>query len=470
MAQDGNPTAAARPVTWRGLWAGTLLSGALLLSLSLPLMAASSPTTLYVATTGSNTTGTGTSASPYATIQKAVAVATAGDVIIVEPGTYTGSVTITTQVTLEADPATGTAANTILNAAGQTNGILLVGNGASGTEIKGLTIENAQQAGLLAKGPISRLQIRDNILTQNDQEKPPAGVDYETLHLMSSTDSVVEGNQVINNKDGGIYLTDEFGPSSGNKIIGNTVEGNAVDCGITLASHVAHSGVYNNLVADNLSKGNGAAGIMLATPVPGGRMSGNVVTGNTVEDNGLGGIDIHTHAPGSLVYGNVITYNTVSGNAPDFGVTTKPTGIDVGAAGSPIIGTIISYNTISSEYYGINETALAQHTTLADNTNTATVPVNVPSAPPPAPKSAPTGGPSVAFALTHHPFGFYGASLVALQQAADAALHGAAVPSLFNLTHHVVGFYGASAVSWQQAADVAWSMGIRSWTGSGAAL
>ncbi len=49
---------------------------------------------------------------------------------------------------------------------------------------------------------------------------------------------------MINNKDGGMCLTDGFGPSTGNSILGNTV-----DYGITLASHVPHSGAYNNLVA-----------------------------------------------------------------------------------------------------------------------------------------------------------------------------------------------------------------------------
>ena len=122
--------------------------------------------------------------------------------------------------------------------------MLLWGRADSGSEIKSLTIENAQQVRLLAKGPISHLRIRGAIRTQSDQGAPPASVDCETLHLMGSTDSVVEGNQVINNKDGGIYLTDGFGPSTGNSISGNTV-----DCGITLASHVPHSGVYNNLVA-----------------------------------------------------------------------------------------------------------------------------------------------------------------------------------------------------------------------------
>ncbi len=81
-----------------------------------------------------------------------------------------------------------------MNAAGQTKGMLLWGSADSGSEIESLTIENAQQARLLAKGPISHLRIRGAIRTQSDQGAPPAGVDCEPLPFMGSTDSVVEGN------------------------------------------------------------------------------------------------------------------------------------------------------------------------------------------------------------------------------------------------------------------------------------
>ncbi|GMA62098.1 hypothetical protein NZD89_20400 [Alicyclobacillus fastidiosus] len=67
-----------------------------------------------------------------------------------------------------------------------------------------------------------------------------------------------------------------------------------------------------------------------------------------------GGIDIHTHAPGSTVTGNTIVHNWVAFNKPDFGVTTAPTGIDVGAGGSPITNTLIADNLIGYETDGIN--------------------------------------------------------------------------------------------------------------------
>jgi hypothetical protein len=46
--------------------------------------------TIHVSISGNDTTGTGASASPYATIQKAVDVSQNGDTVLVAPGTYSG--------------------------------------------------------------------------------------------------------------------------------------------------------------------------------------------------------------------------------------------------------------------------------------------------------------------------------------------------------------------------------------------
>ncbi len=64
-------------------WKHTLLVGGMFLS-ALSLQAA----TYYVATTGSDSTGDGSSVLPYQTIQTAVNQAVAGDLILVAPGTY----------------------------------------------------------------------------------------------------------------------------------------------------------------------------------------------------------------------------------------------------------------------------------------------------------------------------------------------------------------------------------------------
>lgn len=352
-----------------------LISAAALLGLSaattVPAMAASQATAVYVSTTGSDITGNGSSTAPYASISEAVSQVAPGGTVIVEPGTYKESVTIAEPLTLEADPSQ-TGAVTI-DATGDVNGVVIQ---SSNVTVNGLTIENAQQAGLLAqgKGALSNLVIENNTLTKNDQGITPAliaqQVDYETLHVVGVQNSIISNNQVIDNLDGGLYVTDETASSTGNVISDNTVENNQVDCGVTLAGHAPGHGVNNNLIVANTATGNGAAGIMLATAVPGDSVSNNVVLDNTVSGNNYGGITLHTHAPGSTVNGNVIEDNTIGRNVDslDLGYTA---GVDLFAAGSAITNTVITGNSISGNYYAVAVTPwLSTGTVTTNNTYT----------------------------------------------------------------------------------------------------
>ncbi len=345
-----------------------------------PTFAASMPSSMviYVNAHAKAAVGQGTMSAPYATIQQAVAMARPGAMIMVAPGTYHGQVVLTKPLTVMA----GASGKVVLNAQGATDGILIT---QSNSAVEGLTIEHADEDGILAvgKGPLSNLTISHNIVEDNDLKMTAAlnnkGVTWESIHLMGVSHSYVLDNQDIDNKDGGIYLTDETGPNTNNIVEGNWLANNSVACGITLASHVAGHGVFHNVVTDNTIQGEkAAAGIMVATPIKGGMVYGNVISHNVVEDNGLGGIDLHTHVPGSNVNDNIVAYNLVSGNAPDFGYTTKPTGIDIGADGSAITGTVVAHNTVSHEYYGINLTALASTTITSGNQISATVSINLP--------------------------------------------------------------------------------------------
>lgn len=471
-----------------------LSAGAILAAASLPWLgsstlaaAASTPSVLYVSPQGSDSTGTGTQAAPFATIQQAVKVAASGATIIVEPGTYHGMVVIDKPLTLESDPSVVNAATTtILDASGAPNGILLKGSGASGTTIQNLTVEHANQAGILALGPMSNLDIVGNQVIANDQgfvagdTKAPMdghcsdqpGGDCEALHLMSVTHSQVVGNTVSNNLDGGIYLTDEFGPNAYNTVANNTVLNNQVDCGITLASHNPKGaadpqagGVYDNVVIDNQSNNNGAAGVVLATPLPGGAVYENVVVGNTFMGNQQGGVVFHTHSPGAKVENDTVTDNQIGNNGadPDPGLT-QPVGISIAGMGSPISGLILARNQLSNEYYGI-AVQNAPNLTMTDNSADNSVTLPFWSQSPPAPSgSAPGagGGQSIVFQLTHHPVGYWGPQVVPLQLAADVLWNLPSPPTLFDLSHHPVGYYGPSWVKAQQAAAVLWKAGIHS--------
>jgi len=245
------------------------LAGAAFVALVMTAAAGAVGTTRYVSSTG--TDAGHCIASPCRTITYAVGQANPGDTISVASGTYTESVSVTKTLSLIGHDAT-------IDAAGQTsppNGVVISGAGAAGTVFSGFTIENAGLEGIFAV-QTTDITIAGNRVVDNDTYGPfnPLCADQpddcgEAVHLQSVTNSTVSGNLVQDNV-GGILLTDEDGPTSGNMISDNTVLDNTLDCGITLASHhfslVAAAapnvaGVYQNHVLHNTSNGNGAAGI-----------------------------------------------------------------------------------------------------------------------------------------------------------------------------------------------------------------
>jgi parallel beta-helix repeat protein len=319
--------------------------------------------TRYVSPRGTDA-GTCTS-SPCRTINYAVGQAAAGDMVSVASGTYHESVNVTKRLALVGHDAT-------IDAAGLTappNGVVISGPGAAGSRLAGFTIKHAGLEGIFVL-KTSNIVIERNVVVDNDTYGPfhPLCKDQpddcgEAVHLQSVTSSVVRDNLIRDNV-GGILLTDEDGPTSGNVIRENTVLNNTKDCGITLASHHFDprgaatpdvSGVYRNLVLNNVSNGNGAAGIGVFAGPPGAAAWENTVVGNTAMHNGFAGIMIHSHTPAQYVNDNVITHNTLAFNGidDDNPVDDAPAGISVFSAVIPIPHTVIAANRISNEHYGI---------------------------------------------------------------------------------------------------------------------
>ncbi len=339
-------------------------------------VAAASPAGRYVSHEHGSDANPCTQSQKCLTIGHAVAVAAPGATIHVDEGTYAEQVSITKKLILTGDDA-------VIDATGQTGGIqplagmgivgyglLVFGPGASGSVVKGFTVEHALGEGILVAGT-SKVLIMDNTVRLNDagfnttktlecqaQGNIP-GDCGEGVHFVSTTWSRLVGNMVENNV-GGILITDEFGPSAHNVISGNTSRNNVADCGITLPSHNALAmtdptmgGVYNNLVINNVSEGNGGAGVGMFAPFPGTASYNNRVIHNTLRNNGEAGVGIHAHAPGQNVSGNAIVNNWISGNGvdPDAG-SGHPTGIALFSAVVPVT-VAVTGNHISNEYWGI---------------------------------------------------------------------------------------------------------------------
>jgi hypothetical protein len=347
---------------WRGRLAALAVAVVAVLAAAVGTAGASGATVYVSASSGSDLNPC-TANSPCKTISHAVAVASAGDTVVVEAGTYHETVSVTKTLSLIGQGATVDASQLI-------NGIVISGPGASGTVLRGFTVENAIGEGVLAVST-SNLTLQGNHVVANDQghdtpvtqecatQGEVPGDCGEGLHLMSVTDSRVLSNDIENNI-GGILVTDEVGPSHGNLIAFNVSRDNGEDCGITLPSHNPKAvadptagGVYDNTILDNLSVGNGGAGVGMFAPFPGAASYGNRVIGNALLNNGEAGIAIHSHAPGQNVAHNVIIGNAVSGNGvdPDSG-SGHPTGIALFSAADATT-VVVAANQISNEYWGI---------------------------------------------------------------------------------------------------------------------
>jgi hypothetical protein len=339
--------------------------------------------TVYVSTEGTDSDSCGASDDACATISRGVDNAEAGGTVEVAGGTYDEQVVVPKELALVGDDA-------VIDASGKTSGsgadlraagVLLTAD-ADGSTFEGFTVQGAYGEGVLVMGA-DRVAVRHNTVTGNDLGTPSnttyaeclpqgevPGDCGEGLHLMSTTDSVVADNDVHDNS-GGVLVTDELGPASGNRIIGNQVHGNATDCGITLPSHnpnalsatgarqAGQGGVYDNLVAGNTITDNGAkgegAGVLIAAAGPGMASYENRIIDNEISGNGMSGVTIHTHAPNQDVNGNVIRNNDIGRNNlhgdEDAKVTTT-TGILVFSAVVP------ASETVSGNDIHDNETAI----------------------------------------------------------------------------------------------------------------
>ena len=128
-------------------------------SLTPTLAHAATATTLYVdSAQGSNCSdsGSGTEAEPYCTVQAAVNAVTAGQTVLVEPGYYTGAVTIahsgtaTEPITIEATTTNVSGGETPL--AEGASGTLLTINGASYVNVSGFSLTPSSGDTVLVEG------------------------------------------------------------------------------------------------------------------------------------------------------------------------------------------------------------------------------------------------------------------------------------------------------------------------------
>jgi parallel beta-helix repeat protein len=380
---------------------------------------------LYVSAGGTDAGNCRTPHHACASIGYALGQATAGSRVLVGPGTYPESANPGGGANVIGPDLSGLTLvghRAVIDATAALQGIV---DQADGTTISGFTVQNAQLEGILVEPPrstwpssptaapanLSGVTVEHNVVTHNDQAYdttapnpfaacPSSPTDSddcgEGIHLLGTTYSRVVGNQVSHNV-GGILLSDgglptatggptSVGPAAHNLIAFNISTDNAFDCGVTLPSHDPRAvamagatagqpqpslaGVYDNLVAHNVSKDNGGAGLLDATPYPGTGAYDNTFVQNIVSGNGEGGFQLHSHAPLQDVNGNKVLFNYFGTNNTagdtDSG-DLQTTGIILFSAVIPVSDIRVLGNVIAHNTYGIWRTANVQANGLNHN-------------------------------------------------------------------------------------------------------
>jgi parallel beta-helix repeat protein len=216
--------------------------------------------------------------SQYGSIQAALNAANSGDVILVAPGTYTGSLTLTKAVTLASwFLTTGDESyieTTILDGGGGAHVIEIPGTAEDRPTITGFTIQNAED-GILPNAKFDLLRNRIRWTTDGvDYEDGSGGLclfnvfelnDDDGIDLDDAVDIVIEYNTIRNNDDDGIEvrLQDYSGPTLDIAIRYNAIYGNGED-GIQLIDYGGLTDRYfdirYNAIHDNVQAGLGLMG------------------------------------------------------------------------------------------------------------------------------------------------------------------------------------------------------------------
>ena len=159
---------------------------------------------------------------------------------------------------------------------------------SSGIRFSGFTVTHAQGEGILAAGhgrDISGISISHSAIVHNDLGFGVNNSPYfqcaamgqvpgdcgEGVHFTGVAYSSIKDSFIAYNA-GGVLLSDDTGPTHGNLVAGNTVTGNATDCGITVPGHnpgalnkmsqpqPSVAGVYDNVIRNNVVTNNGVKG------------------------------------------------------------------------------------------------------------------------------------------------------------------------------------------------------------------
>jgi len=266
--------------------------------LLLPYAALAQPNTYYVDPGGSDDTGDGSAAYPWQTIQHAAAQVAAGDTVLINPGTYTGGITVDTS---------GTASQQITFRA---NGVGVVIEGSGGERdaffvdqadyvvVEGLTVQHADRAGLRISWS-DHVTVRDCVFADNgtwgvftdfsdytliEGCESYGAVDEHGIYISNSSDyPTIRGNRLHHNASCGLHMNGDASMGGDGIISHGLIEQNVVyENGTSGGSGINMDGVSDSIVRNNLLYDNHASGISLYQIDGGSGSMNNRVLNNTI--------------------------------------------------------------------------------------------------------------------------------------------------------------------------------------------
>lgn len=247
--------------------------------------------TWHVAMTG-NDGGAGTQAQPLLTIQAAAGRASAGDSVIVHPGTYAGFVVTTSRLSFSADGAV-----TIDGAQTADRDAIKI-DGASGVTVEGFRVIGARRAGIAALD-CDHVTVRNNRIDANarwgvfssfcddfvveDNEVSRSGTEHGIYASNSADRPVIRNNHIWGNAMCGVHLNGDIHMGGDGVISGAVIEGNTIeDNGRLGGSGINGDGIAGARIVNNVLAGNHASGISLYREDGGAPSTGNLVINNTI--------------------------------------------------------------------------------------------------------------------------------------------------------------------------------------------
>jgi parallel beta-helix repeat protein len=292
-------------VTMKRLLMGLLTAVALCCATSV----ASAATTYYVATNG-NDGNPGTAAAPWLTLQHAVETISAGDTIVVQPGTYAGCrIRNSGQSNAPKTLMASTPRAAVINTPGPQNGhssLIEVenGSGANVTDwiIDGFEVANSPHHGI-------DLRITDRITVRNcyvhdsaptstgtgiflafcynpliENNESAHNTEHGVYQSNSGDNPTIRGNRLHHNGGAGLHMNGDVRQKPGDGIISFAlVERNVIyENGVNGGSAINCDGVDDSIFRNNLLYNNHASGISLFSTDGAHGSSRNKVYNNTI--------------------------------------------------------------------------------------------------------------------------------------------------------------------------------------------